>query len=104
MAFPRERKTGLQPQCKTELCEGRSAKRSCVSSLCAGLQRDSVVVQEATKAVSEMDNHKLDKMHLVRCYRVDELDRLRNVPEEYVQPEKSEFDKQVRHFLDFSCT
>ena len=46
-----------------------------------------------------MDNHKLDKMHLVRCYRVDDLDRLRNVPEAYVQPEKAVFDEEVRSLL-----
>lgn len=46
-----------------------------------------------------MDNHRLDKMHLVRCYQVDNLDRLRNVPEEYVQPEKVTFDEEVRHIL-----
>lgn len=57
-------------------------------------------VQEAAKALREMDNHRLDKLHLVRCYRVDDLDRLRNVPEEYTQPDKSTFDEEVRHITE----
>jgi hypothetical protein len=55
-----------------------------------------VALQEAMKALKEMGNHRLDKMHLVRCYGVDDLDRLRNVPDEYVQPEKATFDEEVR--------
>jgi hypothetical protein len=60
-------------------------------------------VQEAAKAVKEMDNHKLDKMHVLRCYRVDDLDRLRNVPDEYVQPEKAVFDEGVRAYTLPAC-
>jgi hypothetical protein len=53
-------------------------------------------VQEAAKAVKEMDNHRLDKLHLVRCYLVDDLDRLKNVAEAYEQPALQAFDPEVR--------
>lgn len=52
-------------------------------------------LQEAVAAVREMDNHTFDKSHTLRVYRIDELDRLASVPEEYTQPEKAQFDEQV---------
>jgi hypothetical protein len=43
-----------------------------------------------------MDKHPFDKVHTLNVYRVDELDRLEKVPEEYKQPERAAFDEKVR--------
>ena len=55
-----------------------------------------VSLQEALAAVREMDNHTFDKSHTLRVYRIDELDRLATVPEDYTQPERAQFDEKVR--------
>lgn len=53
------------------------------------------VVQEAMKAVKEMDKYRLDKAHLVRVYLVDDLDRLAQVPIGYQEPATASFDVEV---------
>lgn len=52
-------------------------------------------MQEAAKAVKEMDKYRLDKSHLVRVYLVDDLDRLEQVPLEYQEPPTVAFDAEV---------
>jgi translation initiation factor 3 subunit B len=49
--------------------------------------------QEAMAACREMDHFPFDKSHTLRVYRIDELDRLTTVPEEYTQPEKAKLDE-----------
>lgn len=52
-------------------------------------------MQEAAKAVKEMDKYRLDKAHLVRVYLVDDLDRLAQVPIDYLEPPTASFDVEV---------
>lgn len=54
-----------------------------------------VWLQEASKAVKEMDGHKLDKSHLVRAFLVDDLDRLEHVSDDYHIPPAVPFDTEV---------
>lgn len=61
-------------------------------------------MQEAAKAVKEMDQFRLDKSHLIRVYLVDDLDRLSQVPLEYNAPPIHSFDAEVRRFVTCHAT
>lgn len=55
-------------------------------------------LQEAFKAVKEMDGYRLDKSHLIRAFLLDDLDRLDQVPSQYSTPPTAPFDAEVCRF------
>ena len=57
----------------------------------------------ATEAIKLLDNHKMDKTHTLRVNSLNDFDKLKDMDDNWVQPEKQAFDKKVElytHMLD----
>lgn len=53
------------------------------------------MLQEASRAVKEMDGYRLDKSHVIWVFLVDDLDRLEHVADQYSAPPAVPFDSDV---------